>query len=181
MKSIKLHKVNYIVHVSVARVFRIWGDLEIAHGHLNVSGFWAISRWAKGVFRILKRPSPSQDLEIATFLRLKPLLMIAYNYMMYIMAATFVWLGWLVTRRVATKRCRLGLQLLLATNRKPYHGNPTVPFWSPTVAPSWCTHPPHCLNFVHISKIAFIIIILIIFCNFFGLIIVIGLVVLFIN
>ena len=29
------------------------------------SGFWAISRWAKGVFRILKRPSQFQDLEIA--------------------------------------------------------------------------------------------------------------------
>jgi len=29
--------------------------------------------------------------------------------------------------------------------------------------------PPHCLNFVHISKIAFIIIILTIFCNFFVL------------
>ena len=52
--------------VCVARVFRIWGDLEIAHGHFQdlktaqpsrdgwaVSGFWAISRWAKGVFRIL--------------------------------------------------------------------------------------------------------------------------------
>ena len=56
--------------VHVARVFRIWGDLEIAHGHFQdpetaqssrdgwaVSGFRAISRWAKGVFRILKRPS----------------------------------------------------------------------------------------------------------------------------
>jgi len=71
------------VYAIVARVFRIWGDLEIAHGHFQdpetaqpsrdgwaVSGFWAISRWAKGIFRILKRPSPFQDLEIATFLRL---------------------------------------------------------------------------------------------------------------
>jgi len=49
-----------------------------------VSGFGEISRWAKGVFRILKRPSPFQDLQIArTFLRLpkgiftmKPLLII---------------------------------------------------------------------------------------------------------
>ena len=51
---------------NVARVFTIWGDLEIAHGHFQdpetaqpsgdgwaVTGFWAISRWAKGVFRIL--------------------------------------------------------------------------------------------------------------------------------
>jgi len=55
-----------VLHNTVARVFRIWGDLEIAHGHFQdpemaqpsrdgwaVSGFWAISRWAKGVFRIL--------------------------------------------------------------------------------------------------------------------------------
>ena len=64
--------------IVVARVFRIWGNLEIAHGHFQdpetaqpsrdgwaVSGFWAISRWAKGIFRILKRLSPFQDLEIA--------------------------------------------------------------------------------------------------------------------
>jgi len=63
---------------------RIWGDLEIAHGHFQdpetaqpsrdgwaVSGFWEISRWAKGVFRILKRPSPFQILRLPrTFLRL---------------------------------------------------------------------------------------------------------------
>jgi len=48
----------------VARVFRIWGDLEI-DCPWAFSGFWAISRWAKGVFRILKRPSPFQDLKIA--------------------------------------------------------------------------------------------------------------------
>jgi len=82
----------------VAHVFRIWGDLEIAHLEISqnpetaqpsgdgwaVSGFGEISRWAKGVFRILKRPSPFQDLQIArTFLRLpkgiftmKPLLII---------------------------------------------------------------------------------------------------------
>jgi len=54
----------YSAHV--ARVFRIWGDLEIAHRHFQdpetaqpsgdgwaVTGFWAISRWAKGDFRIL--------------------------------------------------------------------------------------------------------------------------------
>jgi len=65
-------------NTNVACVFRIWGDLEIAHGHFQdpktaqpsrdgwaISGFWAISRWAKGIFWILKRPSPFQDLEIA--------------------------------------------------------------------------------------------------------------------
>ena len=56
--------------------------------------------------------------------------------------------------------------LLLATNKKPYHGNPTVPFWSPTVAPPFLVYSaPHWLNFVHISKIAFILFSLF-FCNF---------------
>jgi len=75
------------MHANVARVFRIWGDLEIAHGHFqdpemaqpsgdgwSVLGFWAISRGANlprafsgfwngpARFRILRLPR--------TFLRL---------------------------------------------------------------------------------------------------------------
>ena len=69
-----------MIPVVMLRAFSGFGAISrlIAHGHFQdpetaqpsrdgwaVSGFWAISRWAKGVFRILKRPSPFQDLKIA--------------------------------------------------------------------------------------------------------------------